>query len=98
VSTGAGFAPYLGMVQEKEFHVTKGSNPYGEIDIFFGCRNSDEDYIYKKDIRRLQGSNIIKATHEAFSRQDVIMTSSSRTTKFISSKYSSRRKTWSWMC
>lgn len=71
VSTGAGFAPFMGMAHEKEFLVTEGSNPYGEIDIFFGCRNADEDYIFKKEIRRLQVSNIIRTTHEAFSRQDV---------------------------
>jgi len=71
ISTGAGIAPFIGMLQEKEFIGEKSENPFGNVDMFFGCRMSNEDYIYKKDIMRHRGSGVIRECFEAFSREDV---------------------------
>lgn len=71
VSTGAGYAPFVGMVHEKEFLQKDASNPYGNIDVYFGCRHSEQDFIYKSEIEKYQSAQIIRDFHGAFSRQDV---------------------------
>ena len=72
VSTGAGFAPFAGMLQEKKVSANSSTNPFGNINIFFGCRLSTEDYIFKEDISRYLISGVVKSCFEAFSRQDVL--------------------------
>jgi sulfite reductase alpha subunit-like flavoprotein len=59
------------MMEEKEILVNDLQNPYGNIHIYFGCRNSTEDFIYKSDIERLQKSGVVTSFKGAFSREDV---------------------------
>jgi sulfite reductase alpha subunit-like flavoprotein len=60
------------MLQEKELLLSDPTSPYGNIDVYFGCRNSNEDFIYKTEIQRLQSSGVVSGFFGAFSREDVI--------------------------
>lgn len=65
VATGAGIAPMRALWQQKEI------NPkiYGEIFLYFGCRKSDEDYLYQDEIDVLSDRNVINGLRLAFSRE-----------------------------
>ena len=72
VSTGAGFAPLVGMLEEKEILANDPFNPFCAVHVYFGCRHSQEDFIYKATIERLQKSGVVSSFAGAFSRQDVM--------------------------
>ena len=41
----------------------------GEIDLFFGCRHRDHDYLYKEELREFQSRGILTNLFTAFSRE-----------------------------
>jgi len=42
----------------------------GEIDLFFGCRHSDHDYLYKEELQQFKDKGIITNLYAAFSRDE----------------------------
>ena len=71
IATGAGIAPFIGMIQEKEHQLeTTGKSVFGNIDLFFGCRRKDEDYLYQQNIQKWTQQGIIRKVYEAYSRED----------------------------
>lgn len=38
--------------------------------LFFGCRRSTSDFIYREDIAKYRGENIINEAYVAFSRDN----------------------------
>lgn len=42
----------------------------GDIDLFFGCRSSDHDYLYKNELEMFKSSGILTNLYTAFSRED----------------------------
>lgn len=44
-------------------------NPYGEMTLFFGCRGSDWDYLYKEELIKLHDSKLLENYYVAFSRE-----------------------------
>jgi NADPH-ferrihemoprotein reductase len=73
ISTGAGFAPFKAFIDEKKSEISadpQHQSKYGKLYIFFGCRNRDEDYIYKDDMFDANSNGTITALHEAFSREE----------------------------
>jgi len=40
----------------------------GDIDLFFGCRHSDHDYLYKKELEEFKSRGILTNLYVAFSR------------------------------
>jgi NADPH-ferrihemoprotein reductase len=73
ISTGAGFAPFKAFIDEKKSEkgaANQGVSKYGKLFVFFGCRNRDEDYIYKDDMFDANSNGTITALHEAFSREE----------------------------
>jgi len=48
IGPGTGVAPFRGFVQERAQQVKNGDN-VGKTILFFGCRNSEQDFLYKKE-------------------------------------------------
>ena len=42
----------------------------GDIDLFFGCRYSDHDWLYKKEVDEFKSLGIISNLYTAFSREN----------------------------
>ncbi|KAJ5120871.1 Oxidoreductase FAD/NAD(P)-binding [Penicillium bovifimosum] len=53
VGPGTGVAPFRGFIQERAALAAKGEK-VGTTVLFFGCRKSDEDYIYKDEFKTYQ--------------------------------------------
>lgn len=42
---------------------------WGNLTLYFGCRRSNVDYIYKEDMKKAQVSGALSEVHVAFSRE-----------------------------
>jgi len=63
IGPGTGVAPFRAMLQERALLNAAGSNT-----LYFGCRKSDQDFLYKDELEKYQSDgNLI--LHTAFSRQ-----------------------------
>ncbi|VEU21324.1 DEKNAAC102340 [Brettanomyces naardenensis] len=49
VGPGTGVAPFRGFIREKVRQVENGEKSTGEIVLFYGCRKSTEDFLYKEE-------------------------------------------------
>ena len=65
IATGTGLAPYMSFFNQRRVE----KQNCGEITLYFGCRRSDHDYIYKEEIQKLLDANIISRHRVAFSRE-----------------------------
>jgi len=66
VGPGTGLAPFRAFLQERVMQKAAGAN-LGPAMLFFGCRNADEDYIYRDELEAMQKEGIVDL-HVAFSR------------------------------
>ncbi|OBZ91307.1 hypothetical protein A0J61_00634 [Choanephora cucurbitarum] len=67
ISAGTGFSPFRGFLQERKAQIDAGTN-VGETVLFFGCRNKDEDYIYREELEQYAADNVLSQLYVAFSR------------------------------
>jgi NADPH-ferrihemoprotein reductase len=67
VGPGTGLAPFRGFIQEREALMASNS-VVGPASLFFGCRNSSQDYIYQAELEGAVESGAITKLHVAFSR------------------------------
>jgi len=78
IGPGTGVAPFRGFIQERvamarrtvEKNGPEGLNDWGKITLYFGCRKSDQDYLYKNEwpeySKELHGKFVLRT---AFSRE-----------------------------
>ena len=71
VGPGTGIAPFRGFIQERDWQKREGKE-LGDTILYFGCRKSDEDFIYKDELtayaEKSENGNVITDLHLAFSR------------------------------
>jgi NADPH-ferrihemoprotein reductase len=70
VGPGAGIAPFKGFADEKAYLIkTGGENTYGEMTLYFGCKGTNWDNLYKEEFAQHQAEGILKEYSVAFSRE-----------------------------
>ena len=70
IGPGTGVAPFRGFIQEATYMKQK-ELPMGDMSLFFGCRASSKDFIYKDELLTAASSGVLAALHTAFSRERV---------------------------
>ncbi|XP_041348761.1 nitric oxide synthase, inducible-like [Gigantopelta aegis] len=74
VSAGAGIAPFRSFWQQrkinKEMLLAKSADgkSWGEMNLFFGCRNPAEDFLFESELRQMKAESILTGGYIAFSR------------------------------
>jgi NADPH-ferrihemoprotein reductase len=70
IGPGTGIAPMRALLQERSFQrAANGRTDYGANVLYFGCRKSTEDYIYKDELEGFVQSKVLSKLHVAFSRE-----------------------------
>jgi cytochrome P450/NADPH-cytochrome P450 reductase len=67
ISAGTGFSPFRGFLQERKAKREAGET-IGETVLFFGCRRSDEDFIYQDELENYTKEGVLARLYTAFSR------------------------------
>ena len=71
VGAGTGIAPFRSFWQERKMQMkedTSNSN-FEELTLYFGCRRSNMDELYKKEIEQMIKDNVITSRYTALSRE-----------------------------
>lgn len=71
IGPGTGVAPFIAFMQERE--MLRKHNPdmkLADSYLFFGCRKSTSDFIYRDDIAKYEGDGTINEVYIAFSRDN----------------------------
>lgn len=73
IGPGTGLAPFKGFLQEFRHNWEQNGNkkPTGEGArlLYFGCRRSDQDFIYKDELTSAAKEGVLTGLHTAFSRE-----------------------------
>ncbi len=64
VGPGTGIAPFLGFLDHRK--ASAAAN--GSVEVFFGCRHANHDYLYREELQALVEEGVIDHLHTAFSR------------------------------
>ncbi|KAG5345231.1 NCPR reductase, partial [Acromyrmex charruanus] len=67
VGPGTGLAPFRGFIQERAFAKKEGKET-GDTILYFGCRKSQEDYLYREELEQYVKDGTL-TLHTAFSRE-----------------------------
>ncbi|XP_033224319.1 NADPH--cytochrome P450 reductase isoform X5 [Belonocnema kinseyi] len=67
VGPGTGLAPFRGFIQERDLARKEGKE-VGDTILYFGCRKSEEDFLYKEELEEYVKSGTL-TLHCAFSRE-----------------------------
>jgi cytochrome P450/NADPH-cytochrome P450 reductase len=67
IGAGTGLAPFRGFLQERAAQRARGV-PVGTSLLFFGCRTSEDDYLYEDELRSYEADGVVKVD-AVFSRE-----------------------------
>jgi len=67
IGPGTGLAPFIGFMQDREYHRGTGKE-VGDMKLYFGCRKKKEDYIYQEELEKWEEDGLLKELNVAFSR------------------------------
>lgn len=67
VGPGTGIVPFIAFAEEREHMIANGES-IGEGHLFFGCREKDNDFIYRDFFASKLDNKVIKSFNLAFSR------------------------------
>jgi NADPH-ferrihemoprotein reductase len=68
IGPGTGLAPFRGFLQDR-YHQRKSGKEVGQSVLYYGCRRSDQDYLYKNELESWLADGTLNELHVAFSRQ-----------------------------
>ncbi|EHB08276.1 NADPH--cytochrome P450 reductase [Heterocephalus glaber] len=68
VGPGTGVAPFMGFIQERAWLQQQGKE-VGETLLYYGCRRSDEDYLYREELAQFHKEGALSGLNVAFSRE-----------------------------
>jgi len=71
VGPGTGIAPMRAFLQEKRLQRQADGDKVGDVVLYFGCRKSDEDFIYEDELLSYTQDGTLTSLHTAFSREQV---------------------------
>lgn len=69
VGPGTGIAPMRAFLQERSYQRDVLRLPVGANILYFGCKRSTQDFIYKDELLAFQASGVLKHLRVAFSRE-----------------------------
>jgi cytochrome P450/NADPH-cytochrome P450 reductase len=67
IGAGTGLAPFRGFLQERAAQRAEGTAVATSL-LFFGCRTSEDDYLYEDELRRYEADGVVKVD-AVFSRE-----------------------------
>jgi len=72
VGPGTGVAPFMGFLEERSIHAKEGNKALGPAHLFFGCRSSTSDFLYKDTLDEYTKNGVLSTDglHVAFSREE----------------------------
>mmetsp|Transcript_22287 Transcript_22287/g.52475 ORF Transcript_22287/g.52475 Transcript_22287/m.52475 type:complete len:996 (+) Transcript_22287:157-3144(+) len=72
IGPGTGIAPFMGFLAHRQALVSatteESKAEFGSADVFFGCRRSDHDWLFKDEMRTMTTNGGITNLNTAFSR------------------------------
>lgn len=67
IGPGTGIAPFMGFIQERAWQKEQGKD-VGETILYFGCRHSNEDFLYQQELEEFERAGVLTQLNVAFSR------------------------------
>jgi sulfite reductase alpha subunit-like flavoprotein len=71
IGPGTGIAPFMGFLEHRKALKTTATDPSitpGDVDVFFGCRHSNHDWLYRDELKSFEDEGVISKLYTAFSR------------------------------
>ncbi|GFR29418.1 methionine synthase reductase [Trichonephila clavata] len=74
VGPGTGVAPFIGFLyhREKLLVMNNTINNFGETWLFYGCRYSERDFLYKTELERFNSSKVLTHLHVSLSQEAIL--------------------------
>lgn len=70
IGPGTGIAPFIGFLQHRYILKNNERAVFGKTWLFFGCRYSNRDYLYKNELEHFLRSEVLNELFVSFSRED----------------------------